>query len=193
MTEMRPRWARRVPAHVFVGLAVAAGIAGAAAQDLPPVRSVPAVDLSRYAGTWFEVARYPNWFQKHCASDVTAEYVLLPDRRIRVVNTCRRNDGSIDKAEGVARLANPGGPTSRLKVRFAPAFLSFIPAVWGDYWVIGLPPDYSYAVVGDPSRRYLWILSRTKTLDPGDYQKAVDAAAANGFDPKRLVRTVQSP
>ena len=79
-----------------------------------------------------------------------------------------------------------------MKVRFAPAFLSFISAVWGNYWVIGLAPDYSYAVVGDPSHDYLWILFRTSTLDTEAYQKAVETAISNGFDPSRLVRTKQS-
>ena len=132
------------------------------------VRSVPALDLTRYAGTWYEVARYPNWFQRQCAGDVTAEYTLGPSDRIGVVNKCRKKDGSVARAEGTARKATPEGPDSQLKVRFAPAFLSFIPAVWGDYWVLGLGPDYSYAVVGDPSRKYVWILSRTSACFPRD-------------------------
>jgi apolipoprotein D and lipocalin family protein len=179
-------------ARIVLGLTTAS-VAAAVVVDPAPVRSVTSLDLSRYAGKWFEIARYPNRFQKQCAGDVSAEYVLLPDGRIRVINSCRLGNGSISQAEGVARLASPGGSTSRLKVRFAPAFLSFISAVWGDYWVIGLAPDYTYAVVGAPSRDYLWILSRTPTLDTEVYQRAVDAAVSNGFDPTRLVRTRQSP
>jgi len=179
-------------ACVFLGL-TAASVAAAAVAAPQPVHSVPSLDLSRYAGKWFEIARYPNRFQKQCVGDVTAEYVSLADGRIRVINACRRSGGSTARAEGVARLASSGGPTSRLKVRFAPAFLSFISGVWGDYWVIGLGPDYTYAVVGAPSRDYLWILSRTPTLDTEVYQKAVDMAVSNGFDPSRLVRTKQSP
>jgi len=157
------------------------------------VRSVPTLDLTRYAGRWFEVARYPNRFQKSCANDVTAEYALRPDGRITVVNECRRADGSQIRAEGVARLAEPNGPPSQLKVRFAPAWLSFIPAVWGNYWVIDLAPDYSYAVVGDPSRDYLWILSRTPVLPDSQMDAARSAAAANGFDLGKLVATPQTP
>ena len=108
------------------------------------VTTVPNLDLIRYAGKWYEIARYPNRFQKSCAGDVTAEYVLQADGRIQVINECRRADGSLNRAEGVARKANPSGPTSQLKVRFAPAFLSFISAVWGDYWIIGLADDYSW-------------------------------------------------
>ena len=153
------------------------------------VAAVPSLDLMRYAGKWYEVARYPNRFQKSCAGDVTAEYMLQPDGRIQVINECRRADGTLNRADGVARRANPSGPASQLKVRFAPAFLSFISAVWGDYWVIGLADDYSWAVVGDPSREYLWILSRTPSMSDEAYERAVATAVRNGFDPARLVRT----
>ena len=154
-----------------------------------PVRSIPSVDLTRYAGRWYEIARYPNRFQRQCVGDVTAEYTQERDR-IRVVNRCRKADGTMDSAEGVAKQT-PGKPDSQLKVRFAPAVLSFIPAVWGDYWIIGLAPDYSYAVVGEPSRNYLWILSRTPRLESSAYSEALETAKANGFDPNRLERTKQ--
>jgi apolipoprotein D and lipocalin family protein len=156
-----------------------------------PVRSIAAVDLTRYAGTWYEIARYPNSFQRQCAGDVTAEYTLEPGGRIRVVNRCRKADGTMDSAEGVAKRT-PGAPDSQLKVRFAPAIFSFIPAVWGDYWIIGLASDYSYAVVGDPSRKYLWILSRTPRLENAAYATALETVKANGFDPNRLERTSNS-
>jgi len=90
----------------------------------------------------------------------------------------------------VARLADPKGPPSRLKVRFAPAFLSFISAVWGDYWVIDLAPDYSYAVVGEPKRRYLWILSRTPRMPEPLYAEIL-GRAARFYDVSRIVRTEQ--
>ena len=153
------------------------------------VTTVPNLDLSRYAGKWYEIARYPNRFQKSCAGDVTAEYVLQADGRVQVINECRRADGSLNRAEGVARKADPSGSASQLKVRFAPPFLSFISAVWGDYWVIGLADDYSWAVVGDPSREYLWILSRTPSMSDQAYERAIGTAARNGFDPARLVKT----
>jgi apolipoprotein D and lipocalin family protein len=153
------------------------------------VVTVPHLDLDRYAGKWYEIARYPNRFQKSCAGDVTAEYVLQPDGRIQVINQCRRADGSVNRADGVARKANPSKPASQLKVRFAPAFLSFIPAVWGDYWVIGLADDYRWAVVGDPSREYLWILSRTPSMSDEAFDRAVGTAVRNSFEPARLVKT----
>ena len=154
-----------------------------------PLRVVPSVDLARYSGLWYEVARLPNRFEEKCAADVSAEYTLRDDGRVRVVNRCRKRDGRMTEAEGVARLADERGPNSRLKVRFAPSFLSFLPAVWGDYQIIELSADYGHAVVGDPSRKYLWILSRTPQLDEATYRRLTEAAAAQGFDVSRLIRT----
>ena len=153
------------------------------------VRPVPTVDLSRYAGRWHEVARFPNRFQAACARETTADYTLLPDGQIRVVNTCRRADGDSMSAEGRARLARRGGPTSVLKVRFAPRILSFLPMVWGDYWILDLTDDYGAALVGSPDRKYLWLLARTPQLDEATFQRLVAAAAAQGFDTTRLVRS----
>ena len=150
------------------------------------------VDLERYAGRWYEIARLPNRFQEQCAGDVAATYTLRPDGRVRVVNECRREDGRRSRAEGVARRADEKGPASRLKVRFAPAFLSFLPQVWGDYWIVELDEDYRHAMVGDPSRRYLWILSRSPEMDAATYESLAAAAGRLGFAAERLVRTPQS-
>jgi apolipoprotein D and lipocalin family protein len=160
----------------------------AASQASPAVRTVPAVDLERYLGRWHEVARLPNRFQKDCASDVTADYARRDDGRIRVTNRCRRADGSTIEAEGVARVVDQK-TNARLKVRFAPAWLSVLPFVWGDYWVIALADDYSYAVVGAPNREYLWFLSRTPTLSASAWEAAERAARDNGFDLSRIIRT----
>jgi apolipoprotein D and lipocalin family protein len=161
-----------------------------AAADLPPVRSVPSVDLQRYVGAWYEIARYPNRFQRDCAGDVTATYATQPDGRISVLNRCRRADGTVNEASGVARPVE-GAANARLKVRFAPAWLSVLPFVWGDYWIIGLAPDYGWAVVGTPDRKYLWVLARAAALSDADWAAALAAAKANGFDTARLERTRQ--
>lgn len=172
----------------------AAGVLGlllATAPILAAVTPVPSVDLSRYVGRWFEIAKYPNRFQKNCASDTTADYTLRPDGRMTVTNICRRTDGSVIEAVGIARPRDAARPDATFKVRFAPAFLSFIPKVWGDYWILALPSDYRYVVVGEPSRTYLWILSRTPAMSADDYDAAVAAAVANGYDAARLVKTKQ--
>ena len=150
--------------------------------------TVPQVDLDRYVGRWHELARTPNWFQRNCAADVTAEYARRPDGTVAVVNSCRRADGSLDRAEGTARVVDPA-TNAKLEVAFAPEALRWIPAVWGNYWVIELAPDYRYAIVGEPSRTYLWVLSRTPTLDEASWQ-AIDARiAAAGYDRAKVTRT----
>jgi apolipoprotein D and lipocalin family protein len=158
-------------------------------KEKEPLRVVPSVDLPRYAGLWYEVARLPNRFEEKCAGDVTAEYTLKGSGRIRVVNRCRKQDGKVTEAVGEARPADRRGPNSRLEVRFAPAFLSFLPLVWGDYQIIELAPDYAYAVVGSPDRKYLWVLSRNPRLDEETYLRLLGAARSQGFDVSGMIRT----
>ena len=165
-------------------LALAAGVASGA----EPLVTVGTVDLQRYAGQWFEAAKYPNRFQRQCIADTTATYRLLDNGRVGVVNRCRTVEG-MDEASGIARLVD--GRTDRLQVSFLPAALRWLPFGWGDYWIIELAPDYRYAVIGEPSREYLWVLSRTRTLSPED-RRAIDARLpAHGYDPKRLVDSPQ--
>ena len=182
-----PRVARRGAAVVALAAAAMLQPATARAQAPAPVRTVPFVDLERYAGDWFEVARFPNRFQHQCLGDVRASYARRPDGRFDVVNRCRPANGQTE-ARGVARIVDEQ-TFARLKVRFAPAWLSFLPLVWGDYWIIGLAPDYSWAVVGDPGRDYLWILAREPRLDDKSVAAARAAARASGYDVSRLVQT----
>ena len=174
-------------AIVLVGL-----LAGSVllSQSPPPVATVSKVDFQRYLGGWYEIARYPNRFQTKCLGDVRASYGKRTDGRIDVTNRCRTNDG-VDEASGVARVVDTSS-YSKLEVRFAPAFLSFLPMVWGDYWIIGLASDYSWAVVGSPDREYLWILSRTSQLPQTSWDAALVAVRANQFDEKKLVKTPQA-
>lgn len=170
-------------------LLFAAFLVRAERKGKEPLRVVPSVDLPRYAGLWYEVARLPNRFEEKCASDVTAEYTLKSADRIKVVNRCRKRDGQMSEAVGDAKLADSKGPNSRLKVRFAPSFLSFLPFVWGDYQIIELAPDYSYAVVGAPDRKYLWVLARNPRMDEATYLRLLEAARAEGFDVSQMIRT----
>jgi len=153
-----------------------------------PVRTVDAVDLTRYLGEWFEIARFPNRFQNACTGDVRATYTRRPDGRIDVFNRCRSTDGRLIDARGVARIVD-ARTSAKLKVRFAPAALSFLPFVWGDYWIISLADDYSWAVVGSPDRAYLWILARAPAMETAQLAAARAAARANGFDVDRLEMT----
>jgi apolipoprotein D and lipocalin family protein len=160
-------------------------------QASPPV--VSEVDLARYAGRWFELGRLPFRFERQCASDVTADYALRPDGRVDVVNACRTEDGGVNRAKGVARVVSNDGSNAKLEVRFAPAVLSFIPAVWGDYWILDLAPDYSTVLVGTPDRKYLWILARTPVVDDGRYAELLARAATLGYDVGRVQPTRHTP
>lgn len=177
--------------HLTALLVVAAAHVGLGAQQSGPLNVVPDVDYQRYAGTWYEIARLPNKFQRDCAGDVTATYAPRPDGRIAVTNRCREADGSLKEAEGVARRVK-GQPTSILQVRFAPALLSFLPMVWGDYQIIELGPGYEHAIVGTPDRSYLWILARAPQVDPELYRRLVESARRQGFNVSALAATAHT-
>ena len=155
------------------------------AADLPPVQSVPQVDLARYVGTWHEVARFPMYFQNQCVGDVTANYSQMDNGKIKVLNRCRTQDGDFTEAEGSAGVVDNTN-NSQLKVSFFWPFRS-------DYWIIGLDPEYRWAVVGNPDRKYLWILSRSKTMTPSDLAAAKASAIAQGFDLTKLMMSELKP
>ena len=173
---------------LLASLAIAAIASTLSAQQ--PLRVAESVDLNRYTGKWYEIARIPNKFQDRCAGDVVAQYTLRADSRIDVVNQCRNADGRIVQARGIARKGKSGN-NAVLQVRFAPAILSFLPSVWGDYWIIAIGPDYTWSVVGTPSRDYLWILSRTPVMSANGYAQAIEIVKGNGFDAARIVKTPQ--
>lgn len=149
--------------------------------------TVADVDLARYMGRWHQIALLPNRFQDFCVGDTTADYSLRDDGRVRVVNQCRDASGALRRAEGVARVNPRYGDPARLEVRFAPAWLGFLPFVWGDYWILDLTPDYGAVLVGAPDRDYLWILAREAPLDPDIYAAFVAHARRAGFPVERLV------
>jgi len=153
-------------------------------QTLPPLTTVPSVDLDRYTGEWFEIARYPNRFENDCDSDVTAVYTLRSDGKIQVVNSCRKANGVPKESGGPAKVVE-SKTNAKLKVTF---FWPFS----GDYWIVDLDPDYRYAVVSEPKRKYLWILSRTPQMDPAQYQQVLSRIRQLGFDPSRLIMTKQA-
>jgi apolipoprotein D and lipocalin family protein len=150
-----------------------------------PLATVPSVDLEKYMGRWFEIASFPQSFQKGCHC-TTAEYSMTDKGYVKVVNTCRKDsaDGKVKTADGKAFVV-PGSGNAKLRVQFFWPFR-------GDYWIIDLAPDYSYAVVGDPSRKYLWILCRTPQMDETLYKEIVGRTASKGFDVSKLARNDQS-
>ncbi|MCB9865843.1 MAG: lipocalin family protein [Phycisphaerales bacterium] len=171
--------------YAGVGLAAAAVVLTGGCSALhPPLPVVQQVDLARYTGKWYEIARYPNTFERGCTA-ATADYAQLEDGRIEVVNTCREGsvDGEIKTIRGTARVVDKD-TNAKLKVTF---FWPFA----GDYWILALGDDYQWAVVGEPSRSYLWILSRTPTLDEDVYQDILSRLPALGYDPALLEKTVQ--
>lgn len=176
--------------RILIGLAIVLLSAPAVARETNA--PVPALDLQRYSGQWHEIAHLPMFWQRQCVGDITATYTPQPQGMIGVRNACRTKSGSTDVSEGVARPV-PGKPGA-LEVRFAPQWLSWVPWTWADYWVIDLDPSYRWAVVGSPSRDYLWILSRTPTMDSAQFEQLKRKAEAKGYDLRDLqVMTTLSP
>ena len=159
-------------------------------QSANDLQSISTLDVPRYMGTWYEIAKFPAWFQKKCVSDTRAEYTLQPDGRVQVINRCRQDSGEMKEALGSGRQIG-GAASSKLEVRFAPAWLAFLPAVWGNYWVIDLDPAYQLAAVSEPKREYLWILSRSAKVDPAAYDALLARLSRQGFDLQRLEKTLQ--
>lgn len=154
------------------------------------VKTIAALDVPRYLGTWYEIAKFPNWFQKKCVSNTKAIYAAKPDGNLRVLNSCKTVSGETSEAEGLARQIG-GKDSPKLEVRFAPEWLSFLPMVWGDYWVIDLDSQYQVAAVSDPRREYLWVLSRTPQIDPKVYADLLQRLKQQQFDIQKLELTSQ--
>jgi apolipoprotein D and lipocalin family protein len=136
-------------------------------------------------GKWYQIAHYPNRLQRDCASDATSTYTPRTDGRIGVLNECRTSEGRVKTVTATARPASENGPNSKLKVTL------FWP-ISTQCWIIGLDPGYRWAVVGDPDRKYLWVLSREPQMEAGDYDSALETARVQGFDTGRLLKTEQT-
>lgn len=157
----------------------------AVADSAPPLQTIESLDVPRYMGTWYEIAKYPNRFQKQCVDNTSAEYSLQKDGTVSVLNRCELASGEMDEAEGQARQLG-GAKSPKLEVRFAPAWLSWLPMVWGDYWVIDLDKEYDLVAVSEPSREYLWVLARTQQVDQAKYGALLQRLKAKGFDLNKL-------
>lgn len=155
-------------------------------ERVPELKTVEHVDIDRYMGTWFEIAKLPQRFEKGLVG-VTATYTSLPSGKVRVLNKGYKNgfSGELKTAEGTARVVDTR-TNAKLKVSF---FWPFA----GDYWILELGKDYEYAVVGEESRKYLWILARTPQMDESVYNELLKRVEANGFDISKIERNPQKP
>ena len=171
---------------IFLAAAACGGM-----EQREPLTTVPLVDLSRYSGTWYEIARLPMWFQRHCV-DSKAIYTNRPEGTLGVHNECETDTGELDQVDGVATVVDHK-TNARLTVVFDNFFARlFGSSRQGNYWILDLDPDYRVAVVGTPDRRYLWILSRTPRLDEPTYELLVAKALGLGFPVRDLIRPGRS-
>lgn len=169
----------------FIGVVLMISLLGCGTSNYPSLDTVDNVDVQKYLGKWYEIASFPNSFQKGCTC-TSAEYSLIDSTTIRVINSCRRDSikGDLDQVKGKA-FVNENSGNSKLRVQFFWPFR-------GDYWIIELDKqNYSYSVVGTPSRQYLWILSRTKTMDESVYKMLLQKCSEKGFDMSKIKKTVQ--
>jgi apolipoprotein D and lipocalin family protein len=176
---------KRLSRILLAALALAGcGTTATERLGLSELETVARVDLSRYLGTWYDIASFPQRFQRGCTG-TTATYTLRGDGQIDVLNRCRR--GSLTAQESLAKgRARVVDRTTNAKLK-----VSFFRPFWGDYWIIDLGPNYEYAVVGHPSRDYLWILSRTPTMDGAVYEGILGRLREQGYEVQRLNRTQQ--
>ena len=185
------QYARTLLVSLLGFLLICVGASQASAQQVDQsVKTIATLDVPRYLGTWYEIAKFPNWFQKKCAGNTKAVYTVKSDGNLRVLNSCKTAGGETSEAEGAARQIG-AKDSPKLEVRFAPEWLSFLPLVWGDYWVIDLDPQYQVAAVSDPRREYLWVLSRTPQLDPKVYEELLQRLKQQQFDIRKLELTPQ--
>jgi apolipoprotein D and lipocalin family protein len=176
---------------IFLTILMIGSLALSQAADHEPTKVQPVsnVDLNQYMGTWYEMGSIPMFFQRMCVQNTQAKYALLKNGQVQVINQCQKKDGKLAKVEGRAKVVN-ASENSKLKVTFL-NFFGYQFFASGDYWIIDLASDYRYAVVGHPSRKYGWILSRTQTLSPEDLSAIRHNLKNQNYDPCRFLMTPQ--
>lgn len=168
-----------------------AGIFPKAYAENTTLAAVPKLELSQYLGLWYEVARKPMYFQKECQSDVTARYTVNEYGNVAVDNRCMTHDGKELRSLGEAFISNEPF-NSKFKVSFIPEAIRWLPVARGDYWVLKIDPQYQMALVGEPKRKYLWLLSRNPHPDEAQVTEFLRYAQSVGFSVKDLIRTKQN-
>lgn len=172
----------------ILAFVVAGAVSLAALADVKPVEKL---DIDQYLGTWTEIAAIPQFFQRKCVRDTRAIYSLIEPSLIRVQNTCTRSDGGRELVEGRARRVDPD-VLGKLEVTFVELFGEYRFWISGGYWVIALDPDYQWAVVGHPSRRFGWVLAREHRLSPVALAEVIGRIKSQGYDACEFVITPQT-
>jgi len=183
--KLKLKFIRLLASGLLISGVAGCGVSTTERENLPPLQTVAEVDVERYMGTWYEIASYPQSFQKGCTG-TTATYSLRDDGEVDVVNRCLLENlqGEEKESEGRAKVVN-ASTNAELEVSFFRPF-------WGDYWVIELDEEYRYAAVGHPGRDYLWILSRTPQMDASTYDGIITRLReVHRYDPGRLEKTLQ--
>lgn len=152
--------------------------------------TVASIDLPRYLGIWYEIARLPMRYEPEDYTDITAEYSLQENGKVRVVNRAIDGKGEGQESQGEATAVDASN--SRLEVTFLPQGLRWIPFTRGDYWILRIDPEYATALVGSPDRKFLWLLARTPRVVPATREAFLAHARGQGFDLARLIATPQS-
>lgn len=169
---------------VLIGL----GMATMAYAQNPPLKTVEKLELDRYLGVWYEVARKPLYFQNKCDRDVSATYTLNENGNVNVDNKCLSKDGSLNQSIGEAYIQNAPA-NSKLKVSFLPSAIRWLPFGRGDYWVLKIDDNYQTVLVGEPDRKYMWILSRTAQPNEQVVGEYLDYAKSVGYDLGDVIKT----
>jgi apolipoprotein D and lipocalin family protein len=172
------------------GLLIAIQTQAGSQKPLTPVRTVDSVDLQQYLGKWYEIAAIPQSFQKQCVGNTTAVYETAADSLISVVNTCDTASGSPSVANGRAKVVDTNS-NSKLKVTFV-NFFGWQFLLGGDYWILAIGENYSYAIVGAPGRDYAWILSRSPDMANEQILEVNQTLVDQGFDTCKLISTIQT-
>lgn len=159
-------------------------------KDMTTIPTVSAFDLQHYLGTWYEIARLPMKFQPEDSTDISAVYSLNENGSVRVQNRCLDGDGKLDESIGNATAVD--AENGKLEVSFLPEGFRWIPFTKGDYWVLKLDENYSTALVGEPDKKYLWILHRQPTLDEATKAEYLQYATSLGYDLTDLIHTVHT-
>ena len=151
------------------------------------VKTEESVDLSRYLGTWHQIALVPNNFQRKCVRGTVAHYSARSDGHLEVMNSCEDKDGTVIRAVGVARVNSDYKSTAKLEVSFAPEWMNWLGFVWGGYWILEIDADYQAVLVGSPDLKYLWILARGSKMKKTTFQQFLHLAEGYGYPVESLV------